>query len=110
LARRRGRDGARMAAESHRVAIDQIERWVVRYGIDCDFQRVDGYLFRAPESDADTLDEEYAAARRAGVDVEPCPAGAPGAEHFGPALRFAGQARIHVRDYLLTRAARVRRG
>jgi len=41
--------GAQMAAESHAAAIDQIEAIVVQEGIDCDFERVDGYLFSASE-------------------------------------------------------------
>jgi glycine/D-amino acid oxidase-like deaminating enzyme len=109
LERLHGEGGARMAAESHRAAIDRIEDWVAKYGIECDFRRVDGYLFRAPESDQRILDEECAAARRAGLDAELCTDGAPGAEHLGPALRFPDQARIHVRHYLLGLAAAVRR-
>lgn len=37
--------GARLAAESHSAAIDTIERIVAREGIDCDFERLDGFLF-----------------------------------------------------------------
>jgi glycine/D-amino acid oxidase-like deaminating enzyme len=109
LERLHGEGGARMAAESHRAAIDRIEGWVAKYGIECDFRRVDGYLVRTPESDERILDDECAAARRAGLDVELCTDGAPGAEHFGPALRFPDQARIHVRNYLFGLAAAVRR-
>jgi glycine/D-amino acid oxidase-like deaminating enzyme/nitrite reductase/ring-hydroxylating ferredoxin subunit len=109
LERLHGEGGARMAAESHRAAIDRIEDWVAKYGIECDFRRVDGYLFRAPESHQRILDEECTAARRAGLDAELCPDGAPGAEHLGPALRFPDQARIHVRHYLFGLAAAVRR-
>ena len=109
LERLHGADGARMAAESHRSAIDQIEEWVRRYGIDCGFRRVDGYLIRAPESHERILAEECATACRAGLDVELCTDGAPGTEHLGPALRFPNQARIHARDYLFGLAAAVRR-
>src|SRR5919205_3526556 len=40
-----GRDGARLAAESHTAAIDLIERIVQEENIHCDFVRVDGFLF-----------------------------------------------------------------
>src|SRR5687768_17412534 len=40
-----GGDGARLAAESHTAAIDCIEAIVREEGIDCDFTRLDGYLF-----------------------------------------------------------------
>ena len=46
-------DGARLAAESHTAAIDRIESIVTRERIDCDFTRLDGYLFCAPEHDED---------------------------------------------------------
>jgi glycine/D-amino acid oxidase-like deaminating enzyme/nitrite reductase/ring-hydroxylating ferredoxin subunit len=109
LERLHGKDGAKVAAESHRAAIDQIEEWVSKYAIDCDFQRVNGYLFRAPESHERILDDEYAAARRAGLAVELYPAGVAGIEQFGPVLCFPDQARIHVRDYVFSLAQIVRR-
>src|ERR687896_717998 len=40
-----GERGARLAAESHTAAIDCIERVSREEEIDCDFERVDGYLF-----------------------------------------------------------------
>ena len=43
-----GLDGARIAAESHSAAIDRIEEIVRAEQIDCDFERLDGYLFRPP--------------------------------------------------------------
>jgi len=42
-----GEGGAKLAAESHATAIDTIERIVREERIDCDFERVDGYLFSA---------------------------------------------------------------
>src|SRR3954447_2980385 len=44
-----GEQGAAMAAESHGAAIDCIESIVKELDIDCDFARLDGYLFLAPE-------------------------------------------------------------
>ena len=43
-----GGDGARLAAASHTAAIDRIEAIVAREGIECDFERLDGYLFAPP--------------------------------------------------------------
>src|SRR5262245_61202924 len=40
-----GTNGARLAAESHKEAVDKIEEIVVKEHIDCDFMRLDGYLF-----------------------------------------------------------------
>src|SRR5205085_10375634 len=42
-----GEQGARLAAESHAAAIDRIEQIARDLKIDCDFARVDGYLFCA---------------------------------------------------------------
>src|SRR5438128_2716133 len=44
LERLHGEKGARLAAESHSAAIDRIESIVTEEGIDCDFERMDGYL------------------------------------------------------------------
>ena len=44
IERLHGRDGARIAAESHTAAIDRIESIVQEEQIDCDFERLDGYL------------------------------------------------------------------
>ena len=62
-----GEDGAQKAAESHQAAIDRIEAIVVKEKIDCDFERLDGYLFLPPHESEDLLDQELAAARRAGL-------------------------------------------
>src|SRR6185369_7895278 len=40
--------GARYVAESHTEAIDEIERTVRDEGIECQFERLDGYLFVPP--------------------------------------------------------------
>src|SRR3954468_18488227 len=44
-----GKEGARLAHDSHQGAIDAIERTVQSEGIDCDFYRVDGYFFLSPD-------------------------------------------------------------
>lgn len=49
IERLHGTDGARLAAQSHKVAIDTIESIISSENIDCDFSRVDGYLFAAPD-------------------------------------------------------------
>src|SRR5437870_8129494 len=43
-----GEKGARLAAESHKTSIDQVERIVLEERIDCEFERLDGYLFVPP--------------------------------------------------------------
>ena len=96
-----GAEGARLAAHSHATAIDAIERTCVEEGIECDFARCDGYLVRG-EGDRriGLLDHEFDAASRAGLAVERVPAPPGALEHFGDALRFRHQARLHALDYL----------
>src|SRR5688500_10649607 len=66
-----GSEGARIAAESHRAAVDRIEQIVREESIDCDFERLDGYWFAEDESGRKELEAEVDAARRAGIaDVE----------------------------------------
>src|SRR6185436_5980930 len=67
LERLHGERGARLAAESHSTAIDFIEKVIEREKIACDFTRLDGYLIRGPEHDADYLDRELQAVHRAGL-------------------------------------------
>src|SRR2546423_7994292 len=62
-----GRDGSARAQQSHGKAIDCIEQIVQRERIDCDFTRLDGYLFVSPGQPLDELDRELNAARRAGL-------------------------------------------
>lgn len=59
----------KLAGESHTLAIDHIERIVKEENIECDFRRVDGYLFLHPSEDVDVLEAELDASRRAGVDT-----------------------------------------
>jgi len=100
LERFHGADGARLAAQSHRAAIEMIARIVEEEKIECDFARLDGFLFTSEETAEEVLLEELAAALRAGVDVEAVTS-VPYAP-FGPgtALRFAAQARIHLLKYV----------
>ena len=96
-----GADGAKLAAESHSAAIDQIERTVRDESIACDFARLDGYLFVPPGDDLSQLDQELEAAHRAGltdvIRVERAPLTS---FDTGPALRFPRQGQFHVLKYL----------
>jgi glycine/D-amino acid oxidase-like deaminating enzyme/nitrite reductase/ring-hydroxylating ferredoxin subunit len=94
-----GPDGARLAGQSHAVAIDLVENNARTLGIDCDFRRIDGYLFAGAYRPADELARELEAATRAGIDVE-LVAGAPLPFAAGPALRFSRQARFHPLAYV----------
>jgi glycine/D-amino acid oxidase-like deaminating enzyme/nitrite reductase/ring-hydroxylating ferredoxin subunit len=94
-----GADGARMAAESHSAAIDKIEQIVREEQIDCDFTRLNGYLFLGADDETSLINRELAAAHRAGLTEVTRVEMVPGLES-GPALRFPRQGRLHALKYL----------
>jgi glycine/D-amino acid oxidase-like deaminating enzyme/nitrite reductase/ring-hydroxylating ferredoxin subunit len=104
-----GEGAARLAAESHTAAIDCIERAVGEEKIDCDFSRLDGYLFLAEGDKQETLDKELAAARRTGLDVGAAARAPYASFDTGPCLRFPNIAQFHVLKYLQGLAAAVER-
>ena len=96
IERLHGRDGARIAAESHATAIDRIESIAREEAIDCDFERLDGYLIAAPDMPEGLLDRELAAAQRAGLTDVAAVARPPSGEFAnGRALRFPRQGQLH---------------
>ena len=99
LERLHGEKGSRLAAQSHAAAISLIERIVSHEEIDCEFEKLDGYLFVPPGESLDILDRELSAAHRAGLNLEKVER-APLAYNTGPALRFPNQAQFHPLKYL----------
>ena len=101
LERLHGERGARLAAESHTAAVDQIEEIVEREGIDCDFERLDGYLCVGPGQSTEQLGQELRAAHRCGLTeikyVERLPYDA---YDFGAALQFPYQGQFHILKYM----------
>src|SRR6266853_2719189 len=91
LERLLGREGARLAAASHTAAIDAIESIVEAEQIDCDFERLDGYLFSPPGTTRQELEEERLAALRAGIAVEWIDRAPIRSFDTGPSLRFSRQ-------------------
>jgi glycine/D-amino acid oxidase-like deaminating enzyme/nitrite reductase/ring-hydroxylating ferredoxin subunit len=101
IERLHGEEGARRAAESHSAAIDKIEAIVIEEGIDCDFERVNGYLFTPPGDSTEILDQELAAASRAGLSgVRRLPRAPLESFDTGPCLCFPRQAQFHPLKYL----------
>ena len=96
-----GLEGSRVAAESHTAAIDRIESIASLEDIDCDFERLDGYLFLGEGDERKVLEEELEAAHRAGLsDVELLDRAPLKSFDSGPALRFPRQAQFHPLKYL----------
>ena len=100
MIRLHGVEGAQLACDSHRAAIARIESICAHEQIDADFQRVSGYLFLSSEHDASRLDEEFDAARQAGVEVERLSRADVTGFESGPCLHFPRQAQFHPLKYL----------
>jgi glycine/D-amino acid oxidase-like deaminating enzyme/nitrite reductase/ring-hydroxylating ferredoxin subunit len=111
IERLHGGQGAGLAAESHTAAIDRIETAVRDEKIDCDFERLDGYLFLPPGGSPEVLDRELAAAHRAGLTgVERIPRAPLDFFDTGPCLRFPRQGQFHPLKYLAGLARAIHRG
>ncbi|HEY8508727.1 MAG TPA: FAD-dependent oxidoreductase, partial [Steroidobacteraceae bacterium] len=96
-----GPEGARIAAESHLAAINRADEIVRLEHIDCEFERVDGYLFLAEGHSEEMLRNELDASHRAGVSdtglVERAPLPFWDTELC---LKFPRQAQFHPLKYL----------
>lgn len=96
IAKVHGEEGARIAAQSHVAAINRLEAIASMEDIDCDFERVDGYLFCKPPETRRDLEDELDAIHRAGmVEVQMVEHAPLGFFNTGPALRFPRQAQMH---------------
>jgi glycine/D-amino acid oxidase-like deaminating enzyme/nitrite reductase/ring-hydroxylating ferredoxin subunit len=96
-----GQEFSRLTAESHSAAIDQVEKIVRDENLDCDFARVDGYLFLPPGGSVTDLKHELEAAHRAGLrEVERVDKVPVGKFATDGVLRFPRQAQFHPLKYL----------
>lgn len=95
-----GTDLAALLADSYHTATDLVESIVRDEAIDCEFERLDGYLFSLTVDGYRILDKEFAAARRLGIDVRKMAKVPKLSFETGPCLRFANQAQFHPLKYL----------
>jgi glycine/D-amino acid oxidase-like deaminating enzyme len=96
-----GAEESRLTADSHTAAIYKINEILTAEKIDCDFEWLDGFLFAAKPDDVELLNEELAAAHRAGLGGVEKVARAPiNSFDTGAALRFPRQAQFHPLKYL----------
>jgi glycine/D-amino acid oxidase-like deaminating enzyme/nitrite reductase/ring-hydroxylating ferredoxin subunit len=110
LIKMRGEAEARLYYRSQAAAIDRIEDIQREEAIDCDFRRLNGFLFPARRDDVSILEKEFEACGKIGftgiawTDSAPVP-GVP----TGRCLRFPAQARFHPIKYLDGLARCIRR-
>jgi glycine/D-amino acid oxidase-like deaminating enzyme/nitrite reductase/ring-hydroxylating ferredoxin subunit len=94
-----GSDGARAVFQSQEAAIARIETFVRDLNIDCQFERLPGYLYAEHPREAEHLEQEAAACEQLGIpaaltDATPLPF------PVRRALCFQGQAQFHPLRYL----------
>jgi glycine/D-amino acid oxidase-like deaminating enzyme/nitrite reductase/ring-hydroxylating ferredoxin subunit len=96
-----GEEYARLTAESHTAAIDCAEKIVREHKIECDFERLDGYLFLPPGGSVADLMEELEAIHRAGLVAVERVDSLPNPKIDSDAvLRFPRQAQFHPLKFL----------
>jgi glycine/D-amino acid oxidase-like deaminating enzyme len=96
-----GKQGARIAADSHTAAINLVESIVNEEKIDCDFERLNGFLFLDPSDERKSLEDELEATHRAGISETELLERVP-LKSFdtGPCIRFPRQGQFHPIKYL----------
>lgn len=97
-----GEAKTKLAADSHKAAIDLIESIVEREKINCDFKRVEGYLVALNDEQKKDFDKEIAAVKRAGFSdmevIKQVPVRNVQIEH---AMYFPRQGTFNAFDYML---------
>ena len=96
----KGKEATKLFCDSQAAAVDRIEEIQKKEKIDCDFRRLDGYLFQGRDMPADVIDQEMDAVREVGAPVHRL-MGVPfnGCEDRH-VLRYPRQATFHPLKYL----------
>ncbi|GHA59937.1 (2Fe-2S) ferredoxin [Pontibacter akesuensis] len=97
-----GKDGARLACQSHASAIDKIQEISKEENIDSEFARVDGYLVANNQEQGDKLLQELEALQQMGWDdvVLRKKSPVPSLTTL-PCLHYPNQGRVHVLKYMI---------
>jgi glycine/D-amino acid oxidase-like deaminating enzyme/nitrite reductase/ring-hydroxylating ferredoxin subunit len=95
-----GQVAASLAAQSHTAAIMFIEKTVLNEGITCDFEILNGYLFPHETDSSATIQREYEATHRVGINTEILDhvPGIPAEDTL--CLKYPDQAQFHPLKYL----------
>lgn len=94
-----GEENARLIAQSHSEAINFVERTIRRENIDCEFERVKGYLFRHPSDKEENLEKEFETCKKLHLNVEKITL-VPGITKVYEAIQFNGQGQFHPLKYI----------
>jgi glycine/D-amino acid oxidase-like deaminating enzyme/nitrite reductase/ring-hydroxylating ferredoxin subunit len=101
IEKRHGQKFSSLAAQSHTEAIDTIEKIVESERINCDFERVNGYLFLDPTDKRISLKRELDATHNAGINSTSLVDNTRnGKTNLGPSIEFPEQAQFQPLKYL----------
>jgi glycine/D-amino acid oxidase-like deaminating enzyme/nitrite reductase/ring-hydroxylating ferredoxin subunit len=95
-----GEEESRKAAASHTAAIDVVEEIIRNENIDCDFRRINGYLFIHPSDTKENLKKEFDATQRAGLNTQWLEHIPDLSSENGPCICFPNQGQFHITKYL----------
>ncbi len=95
-----GEEATRTVTRAILGAIDEIERNCRDYRIDCDFKRLEGYLYAESDAQVRDLQEEARAAEKAGLPIS-YPHRTPLPFAVADAIQVANQARFDPLRYVL---------
>lgn len=108
LERALGLDAAKLIAESHAKAIDEIEHITKTENIDCDFSRVNGYLFLGPNDKLKTLEDELQTLKRMSLtNIELVNNPKVNGIKLNNSLVIANQAEFHPLKYLISLSEKI---
>ena len=97
---RRGEKLAKDFYISQAASITRIETIQAAEGIDCDFRRVDGFLFPGPKTEQSVIEEEHKASQAAGMPVHYAKGVPLKGQENTRSLRYPNQATFHPTKYL----------
>jgi glycine/D-amino acid oxidase-like deaminating enzyme/nitrite reductase/ring-hydroxylating ferredoxin subunit len=106
-----GVEGAKLAAQSHLAALKKVEEIVSVEKIDCDFEKVSGYLVLDEKSEEEELQKEWLAVQRAGFKGVEYLEYSPFVRYERrPCIYFPDQIQLHPLKYLSALCARLDAG
>lgn len=102
-----GKEKAQLYADSNQWAITELEKIITREKIDCDFHKLPAYTYAKTKEDLEKVKKEFQVALELKL-----PASFVNSIDYFPfrilgAVRFAGQAYIHPRKFLLSLANKI---
>jgi len=96
-----GKEKAKLIANSHIEAIQFVENTVKNENIDCNFKKIDGYLFLSESDKQETLEKEFKATKAVGLNTEMLEqVSVLESEEGKSCLKFPEQGQFHIMKYL----------